>query len=92
MDFDDYLGRASLPPGRGRDPGGDEDLDALVKEVAKRKVQKAKMLELDKYLIEIQRDVARLKESANPGSTQNSETVGPPWSEKVHPRYTFQKT
>jgi hypothetical protein len=45
--------------GRGKEE--ENEVDKALKEAARRKVQKLKSLELDKYLVETEKDLKRLK-------------------------------
>jgi len=57
LDSDEFVG--SSVAGRGKEE--ENEVDKALKEAARRKVQKLKSLELDKYLVETEKDLKRLK-------------------------------
>jgi len=72
LDLDEYLGSPTLIGG-GRGEEGKDELDEALKQAAKRKVNRLKMLELDKYLLETEKEVNILKKT----SSSKGETEGP---------------
>lgn len=88
LELDKYLGSSSLSPRRSLGNEGD-DIDDLLKDVARRKVQKAKMLALDKYLLEETKDFNKLRaemsqdhdSTGEPGKTLNPATLA--WAKQL---------
>jgi hypothetical protein len=60
LDMDKYLGTPNLVIS-GESEGKKDELDEAIKKAAERKVQKIKMLELDRYLLETEKEIKELK-------------------------------
>ena len=60
LDMDKYLGTPNLVAS-GESEGRKDELDDAIKKAAERKVQKLKMLELDRYLLETEKEIKELK-------------------------------
>jgi ribosomal protein L37AE/L43A len=58
LDLDKYLGTPSLAAGESEKK---DELDEAIRKAAERKVQKLKMLELDRYLLETEKEIKDLK-------------------------------
>jgi len=66
LDLDKYLGNPSLV-GEVKKEEEKDELDEALKNAAKRKVQKLKMMELDKYLLETEKELKKLEETESEG-------------------------
>ena len=102
LDMDEYLGSRLANP---RKTGGEDDLDTILRDTAKMKVRRVKMMELDKYLLQSEQELERLKRGESLNSTGGPlpsnadflnmakalENLSPEEAQRVRSSYTFFK-
>ena len=66
LDMDEYLGSSLVNPGRA---GKDDDLEAVLRDATKMKVNRIKMMEIDKYLLQSEQELEKLKRGESLTST-----------------------
>lgn len=102
LDFDEYLGSSLHNPGRA---GKEDDLDSILRDTAKMKVRRVKMMELDKYLLQSEQELEKLKRGESLNSTGGPlpsnadflnmakalENLSPEEAQRVRSSYTFFK-
>jgi len=102
LDMDEYLGSRFSNQGMA---GKEDDLDAILRDTAKMKVRRGKMMELDKYLLQSEQELERLKRGESLNSTGGPlpsnadflnmakalENLSPEEAQRVRSSYTFFK-